>query len=532
MSAAEAIPPLSLPQAQLGLVPDLPELRESVPSPALVAVVDSSEGQHRAPVLAALSRHRAAGTVAFSTPGHKGGAAIEPDVREMLGAEVFAADVWLNSSEHAAMLADAESLAAAAWRAERAWYLLNGSTGGNHAALLATVRPGDDVIVARDSHRSVLAALIACGANPVWMTPRLHPLLHLGLGVAAADVAAALDAHPAARLVVMGTPSYWGIAADTAAVAAVAHARGIPLYVDEAWGPHLPFHPDLPISAIDAGADLVVTSAHKLLGCLGQGAILLAGQSSSGRVDLERIGTVVRLTQTTSPSLPILASLDACRRQMALHGESLLARTIALAEAARSRLAALPGVDVLAADAVTGYGATFDPTRLVIDAGGIGLTGYALERELRDRFQIAPEMSDLVGIVCLVTIGDNRRSIDRLVGAITTLAVERGVRGSWDAGAAAARSWFRSSGGAIVPGRQALTPREAFFAPARPVSLLAATGEIAAESVVPYPPGIPVLVPGEVIAAEKVAYLRHGLAHGMHVCGAADPTLATVQVVK
>ena len=182
---------------------------------------------------------------------------------------------------------------------------------------------------------------------------------------------------------------------------------------------------------------------------------------------------------------------------------------------------------------MTGYGAAFDPTRLVIDAGGIGLTGYALEWELRNRFGIAPEMSDLVGIVCLVTIGDDRRSLDRAGWARSRRwrpSVGFGDRGT--AGAAAAWSWFRSSGGAIAPGKQALTPREAFFAPARTVSLLAATGQIAAESVVPYPPGIPVLVPGEVIAAEKVAYLRHGLAHGMHVCGAADPTLGTVQVVK
>ncbi len=532
MSAAEATASGPFPQAALGLMPNPAETRDSVLSPLPVAVVDDRLGHQRTPVLAALRRHRVAGTVAFSTPGHKGGAAIDPDVREMLGVDIFAADIWLNSSEHAAMLVQAEALAAAAWGADRAWYLLNGSTGGNHAALLATVRPGDEVIIARDAHRSVLAAIIACGANPVWIAPRLHPMLHLGLGVAAADVAAALDEHPGARLVVIGTPSYWGIAADTAAVAVAAHARGVPLYVDEAWGPHLPFHPSLPTSAIGAGADLAVTSAHKLLGCLGQGAILLAGQSGSGRVDFERIATAVRLTQTTSPSLPILASLDACRRQMALHGESLLTRTIALAEDARARLAALPGVEVLAAGDVTGHGSSFDPTRLVIDAGGIGLTGYALERVLRDRFGIAPEMSDLVGIVCLVTIGDDRGSIDRLVAAITTLAGERGVKGSWDTGAAAARSWFRSSGGAIAPGRQALTPREAFFAPARPVSLLAATGEIAAESVVPYPPGIPVLVPGEVIAAEKVAYLRHGLAHGMHVCGGADPTLATVQVVR
>lgn len=522
MSAAEAISASSLPRAPLGLVP----------AAAPATAVDGGAGQERVPILTAIRRHRSAGMVAFSTPGHKGGAAIGADLRNLLGLDLFAADVWLNSGEHAVMLAEAEALAAEAWSADRAWYLLNGSTGGNQAALLATVRPGDEVIVARDAHRSVLAGLIASGAHPVWVAPRVHPTLHVGLGVAADDVFAALDAHPGARLVVMGTPSYWGIGADTAGVAAVAHAHGVPLYVDEAWGPHLPFHPDLPTSAIEAGADLAVTSAHKLLGCLGQGAILLAGQSGSGRVDLERVATAVRLTQTTSPSLPILASLDACRRQMALHGEALLARTINLADEARSRLAALPGIAVLTPRDVVGYGATFDPTRLVIDAGGIGLTGYALERELRGRFGIAPEMSDLVGIVCLVTVGDDQRSVGRLVGAISTLTAERGVKGSWDAGAAAARAWFRSSGGAIAPGRQTLTPREAFFAPARTVSLLAATGEVAAESVVPYPPGIPVLVPGEVIAAEKVAYLRHGLANGMHVSGSADPTLTTVQVVK
>jgi len=390
--------------------------------------------------------------------------------------------------------------------------------------------------VARDAHRSVLAALIATGANPVWVAPWLHPVRHVGLGVAATDVAAALDAHPAARLVILTSPSYWGVAADIAAVAAVAHGRGVPLYVDEAWGPHLPFHPALPPSAMAAGADLAVTSAHKLLGCLGQGAILLArrgGAEGVGRIDIERIAAAVRLTQTTSPSIPILASLDACRRQMALVGETLLTRTITLAAETRARLAALPGIDVLAGNDLRGAG--FDPTRLTIDAGGIGLTGFRLERELRERFGIAPEMSDLVGIVCLVTIGDDERSVGRLVHAIETLAAERGARGArgtWGNEAAAARAWFRSSGGAVAPGRQALSPREAYFAPSRSVPLLDAAGAVAAESVVPYPPGIPVLVPGEVIVAEKIAYLRHGLAHGMHISGTADPDLGTVRVVR
>lgn len=312
---------------------------------------------------------------------------------------------------------------------------------------------------------------------------------------------------------------------DLAAIAAIAHDRNVPLYVDEAWGPHFAFHPTLPPSAMACGADGSVVSTHKVLASITQAAVL---NVQGERVEPARVATTVGMVQTTSPSVTILASIDACRRQMALHGKELLDRTIALAEDARRRLQALPGIAVLDAGAL-GVDA-YDLTKLVIDVHGLGITGFDAEHALRERFRVGPEMSDLVGVVCLVTVGDTATSIDRLVGAFATLSREAGrSRGSVPAPGAGAH--LRSSGTVLAPGQQALSPREAFFAVTRTVPLGSAAGEVAAELVIPYPPGIPVLAPGEVITGEKVDYLRHGAALGMYLSGPADPQLATIRVV-
>jgi lysine decarboxylase len=269
-----------------------------------------------------------------------------------------------------------------------------------------------------------------------------------------------------------------------------------------------------------SGADGAVTSLHKVLAALRQGALL---NVRGPRVDGDRVGTTIRLTQTTSPSMAILASLDACRRQMVRDGEGLLERAIGLAFAARRRLQALPGVEVLGGHHFGG--ADFDPLRLVIDVRGLGLTGFVAERFLRDRFGVAPAMADLAGVVCVIGLGDTAASVHRLVEAVAALAAERA-----DA-AGVARSRPRATAGAITPGDQACTPREAFFAPSRAVPLREAVGAVAAEPVTPYPPGIPLLLPGEVVTGEKVAWLQAGLAAGLRVRGPADPTLATVRVV-
>ena len=258
-----------------------------------------------------------------------------------------------------------------------------------------------------------------------------------------------------------------------------------------------------------------------MLGAITQSAIL---NVQGPRVDLGRLAGAVGMAQTTSPAAFILASIDACRRQMALHGEALLDRTIALAESARRRLQAIPGVSVLDGDAL-GVPA-YDLTKLVIDVHGLGMTGFQLEEVLRGRFSIVPEMSDLSGIVCLITVGDTQESIDRLVAAMRIIAAERGIARNGNAGA-----HLRSSGAVIAPGVQAMSPRDAFFARTRAIPLAEAVGQIAAELVIPYPPGIPVLAPGDVILPEKLEYLAHIAALGMYISGASDHSLQTIKVV-
>jgi len=473
------------------------------------------------PLLEALGRYQETIAAPFSAPGHKRGIGASGDLQALLGEDALAADVWLGISAHDPAQRAAEDLAANAWGADRTFFLVNGSTSGTHAFLLSTLGPGDEVVIARDVHQSVLTGLVLTGARPIWITPQLHPELDLSLGVDPSDVARALDAHPATKLVVLTSPTYHGVASDVGAIAAVAHARGVAVYVDEAWGAHLPFHPALPPSALASGADAAVTSAHKLLATPRQGALL---HVRNGMVDVDRVATTVRLTQTTSPSLPILAGLDACRQQMALEGEGLLERAIGLAFAARRRLGALPRVAVLGAGQFDSV--AFDPTRLVIDVQGLGMTGFAAEHVLRQRFGVAPAMSERTGVVCVITIGDMPESVDRLVDAFTTLAAERrtiaGI--SADTGAWGYRTLLRS-------GRQVRSPREAFFARSRTVPLDDAIGQVAAELVIPYPPGIPAIVPGEILEAETVNYLCEGVRHGMHLRGAADPELGTIRMV-
>lgn len=484
-------------------------------------------GDHRqAPLLEAARRYHDDEVVAFSTPGHKRGRGIDDTYAALFGAALLSLDIPLgggidDTHFQADTLAAAEALGADAWRAERSFYLVNGSSAGNHAYLLAALRPGDEVIVARDMHKSLLVALILAGAVPIYVAPRLHPLLDVGLGIEPGDVAAALDNHPNARLVTLVSPSYCGVATDVAAVTRVAHEWGVPVYVDQAWGPHFGFHPDLPPSAMMSGADGAVVSTHKILGALTQSAVL---NVQGGLVDPRSVKTAVGMVQTTSPSVPILASIDACRRQMALSGERLLGETIALAEEAARRLRAVPGIGVLGPDDL-GI-AAFDRTKLVVDVHRLGLSGFEAEALLRHRFHIQPEMSDLLGCVFLVTIGDRAETIDQLVAALAAIADQ-----ARDSPRHETNLVFRSSGSVIAPGTQALAPREAFFAPSLALPLGEAIGCVSAELVIPYPPGIPVLAPGDIIAADKVAYLQEGTAHGMYLSGPIDSRLRTIRVV-
>lgn len=480
----------------------------------------------RMPLLEAMRWYRDAGFASFATPGHRMGAGAHPLLRELYGeaglaydmpvsggaTDVhFQEDVWL----------EAERLGANAWGADRSFYLVNGSSAGNIAFFLSHLGPGDTVVIARDIHKSLLAALIQTGARPIYVAPRLHPTLNFGLGIHPDDIARALANHPEAKLVALVSPSYSGVSSDLATIAWLCHLHGIPCYVDEAWGPHFHFHPDLPPSAMASGVDGAVTSTHKVLGAITQSAVL---NVQGERVNLPRLTTAVGMAQTTSPAAYILGSIDACRSQMAIDGRRLLDDVLELAADARRRLREIPGVTLVDGESL-GVEDRYDPTKLVIDVLGLGLTGFQVEHELRYRHAINPEASDLVSIVCFLTVGDTRAGVDRLVAALRDLSEE-------DRPAIEVDAELRSSGRAIEPGFQSITPREAYFAPSRAVPLAESAGQIAADLVIPYPPGIPVIAPGDIIAPSKIEYLRVAVASGVYISGSADPTLATIRIVE
>jgi arginine/lysine/ornithine decarboxylase len=484
--------------------------------------------QRQAPYFDAWLAYRDAGILAYSTPGHKLGRGMPPGMRQAIGDGFLQLDIphgggvddthlsrgYLDLSEH---------LAADAWGAEQATFLVNGSTTGNQAFLLATCRPGDEVILARNLHKSLLAGLIFSGAKPVYLYPAIDPEHNLSLDVGLDDVRRALDDHPAAKAVILVSPAYSGVSSDLPSIAALCAERRVPLLVDEAWGPHFPFHPELPPSAMQAGAAGAVTSIHKLLPGLTQASLLML---QGDLVNSGAFGSTVSMLQTTSPAAYIYASIDACRRQMALSGQDLLTQTLALAARAREQVGSIDGVTVIGPDVIANrLGAAFDPTRLLIDVHGLGLTGYQAEEILRELYRVGVEMSDLVSVIVMLTVADDEETTDHLIAGFNGLATHaRPTDGNSSAS-------LRSSGSVILAAQQVLTPREAMTGKIETVTLANAAGRVSAEIITPYPPGIPVIAPGEVITADLVEYLRFGRAAGMYISGPADPDLGTVRVV-
>ena len=482
--------------------------------------------QHETPYLDELLVEKNARHISFHMPGHKG--AMPPDAKllDYWGGDLHPADVveingiidYLHSPKGA--LLRAQQLAAAAYGADETFFLINGSTVGNVAEIMAAARDGQPVIVSRASHRSVYGGLVLSGAVPVYVQPDYHPLVGTALGVDPARVQALLAAHPGVVGVHNTSPNYYGYLSDVGALAQAAHDAGALMLVDEAHGSHLRFHAGLPPSAAERGADLVVHSTHKTQGALTQASMLhLCG----GRADRPRVAQSLALLQSSSPSSILLASLDAARRQMATEGERLLERALQLAGHARAAVRAIPGLWCYGDDIVGTHGIyACDPTKLVIRVSDLGLTGLAVSFQLRRAFGQDVEFADLQHIICSITIGDDERSVAALLGALRQISA--------DAPPAPAPL-------AIMPPpadlpEMALTPRAAAFAPSRRVPIEQSAGEVCAESIIPYPPGIPMLVPGERIARDHLDYLAYIVSQQMAVVGPEDKTLRTVRVVQ
>jgi arginine decarboxylase len=444
------------------------------------------------------------GVVPFTTPGHKRSPELADDLLRLdLPLSAGADDLHLSRD----VLGQAERLAAELWGADRCWFCVNGSTQGNQALALAVGR--GPVIVSRNLHKSLFAGLVLAGADPVWVRPRVDATTGLALDVPVADVEAALAREPMARAVFLVEPNFVGIMSDVASVARAAHGAGAPLIVDQAWGAHLGFHPALPPHTLSLGADAMVTSAHKTLTGFTQSAYLFARE---GRLDLRRVADGFDALNTTSVAAAILASLDRTRALLAARGEVFLERAIRLVAQAHSALRTVEGLTVLEAS---------DPLKLVLALPGTGADGLQVERDLWSQ-GVRLELANRDTLIPLVTIADTDASIQRLIAQVSA-AIERRRGDPRPAGGASA-IWR------IEP-EVALKPREAFFAPRETVAVASTPGRIAAETVAPYPPGIPAIAPGEIVTRELVDALREAARDGTRLAYCADPSLQTLPVV-
>jgi lysine decarboxylase len=477
----------------------------------------------------------------FHTPGHKGGRFAAAELTELVGRSGLALDLPAmtatdNTFHPTGCIGDAQQLAADLFGSGHTFFLAAGSTLGVAAALLATVPHGRTVAMPRNVHRSVVAGLVLSGALPRFITHDVLPVCG-ALGVSPAAVAAALETDPRPAAVLLTRPSYYGLARELGEVVAVCRERGLPLIVDEAHGAHLHFLPataEPPQAALAAGADLVVQSCHKTLGSLVGSALLHVGHSS--RVDAAGIQDALNFLQTTSPSFLLLASLDVMRRWMWREGRHLFTAAVDEARQLEDQIDALPGLRVFRPEAysrLTDH--RRDPLRLVVNVGGTGWSGYEVERFLRTDFQIEDEMADWFNVVYVLSPHDDGAARARLLAGLRAVS-EKSRESRVESQEPAARHSALDSPHLTFLHQPpipplAMPPRKAALAEKAPVSLDSAAGRTCAEMVMFYPPGIPLLMPGEMVTQVTIDVCRQLLAAGAHPY-ASDPTLATIRVVQ
>jgi arginine decarboxylase len=469
----------------------------------------------------------------LNIPGHKGGPGADPALLELVGKRALTDDIpaLIEGIDVGpdSPFQQAQRLAAEAWGAKRSWFLVNGASQGNHAACLVLAHlaagggDGPNVVVQRNVHTSTIDGLVLTGLRPSFVAPELDAELGVAHCITPGALDAALDAAPDAVAAYTVSPTYFGAAADLAAMAEVAHRHGVPLVVDEAWGGHLHFSSQLPDDALGCGADLVVSSTHKMVGSLTQSAILHLGRGEL--LDELVVDRCVTAIETTSPSALLAGSLDAARRLAATRGEELLAETIAALLHAREQLRSIEGIDVLDERLVGRPGVhDWDPLRLAIDVRGTGTTGYRLARLVREVDEIYFELASENVIVAAFSIGAPAEpQVARLLAALRT-AIEQLEPGE------------PGEAPHLAPpppwGPLKMTPREAFFGPQEAVPLEGSAGRIAAESLAAYPPGVPNVLPGELLTEPTLTFIAETLAHGGSLRGASDRSLKTVRVVR
>jgi arginine decarboxylase len=482
--------------------------------------------QNQTPLIDALKACATRPHAAFYTPGHKRGHGIAQPLADLLGKTVFGVDLTElgnldNLFAPQGVILQAQQLAAEVFGAKQTWFLVNGSTCGIEAAILATCGTGDKIILPRNVHSSAIAGLILSGALPIFLHPEYDAVLDIAHSITPTAVKSALEEHPDAKAVLAVYPTYYGVCGDLEAIAQITHQYNIPLLVDEAHGAHFAFHPQFPTPALAAGADLTVQSIHKTLSAMTQASML---HVQGNRIDIDRVTKALQLVQSTSPSYLLLASLDAARQQMALHGKELMSRTLQLADTARTRISQIPGLSVLDISQKSPGFVALDQTRLTVTVSGLGLTGFDAEEILDEKLSVTAEFSSLQHLTFIMSLGNTQADIEQLVEGLKTLAeitpppAEKKALILWD-------DSFKMGNSVQI------SPREAFLSSTEILPLEQASDRICGEIICPYPPGIPVLMPGELITKPAIEYLRQIQATGGLITGCQDLSLKTIKVI-
>ena len=483
--------------------------------------------QNRTPLFEALSKYANDDVTPFHTPGHKMGKGMHHDLKEMLGTSLKL-DLTImpeldDLHEPHGPIKKAQDLAAELYGADHSYFMVNGTTGGIYAMILAIAGPGDKIIVPRNAHRSTIGGIILSGASPVFVRPEIDTEIGLAMGVSPASIERALNENPDTKGIVVINPTYYGVATDLKAIVDMAHKRSIPVVVDEAHGPHLKFSDQLPIQALDAGADIVAQSTHKLLGAMTQCSLV---HCREGLIRVPRLKAMLQLVQSTSPNYILMASIDVARMQMAKYGEELWQKAIELSNYARKQINEIPGLYCFGEEKLGTPGSySFDPTKITVTVKNLGIKGTEAQDILRHKHKIQVELSDVYNVLFLITIGDSQEDIDKLINALRDIAINH--KGNYNFESIAKIYNIKYP----MPPAQVILPRDALFGNTIVVPFEDSEGLVCAEIVTFYPPGIPMLCPGEKISKELIDYCNTLKNANLHISGPEDYTLKTIKVV-
>lgn len=477
--------------------------------------------QKRAPIYEALEQFKKERIVPFDVPGHKRGRG-NPELTAFLGEQCVSVDVNSmksldNLCHPVSVIKEAEELAAEAFGAAHAFFMVNGTTSAVQGMVLTACKQGDKIILPRNVHRSVINALVLCGAEPVYVNPEMDKRLGISLGMSIHQVEKAILAHPEAKAILVNNPTYYGICSDLRGIVKLAHAHNMLVLVDEAHGTHLSFGKNLPISAMAAGADMAAVSMHKSGGSLTQSSFLLLGPA----VNAGYARQIVNLTQTTSGSYLLLSSLDISRRNLALNGEQIFQEVMELAEYVRGEINKIGDYYAFSRELVNGDSIyDFDLTKLAIHTLDIGLAGIEVYDILRDEYDIQIEFGDMGNILAYVSVGDRKRDVERLLSALSEIR----------------RRYKKSKAGMLsheyIDPQVVTTPQFAFYAPKESLPLHETAGRVCSEFVMCYPPGIPILAPGERITKEIIDYISYAKEKGCTMTGPEDLSIERLNVIR